>query len=359
MARFGPVRRPPVSRFAEKIALTDSGCVEWIASTDSKGYGKFQWEGGRNGRLMPAHRWAYEWVVGPIPDGLQLDHLCRNRRCVNPEHLEPVTQRVNVLRGVGPAALNAGKTHCYRGTRWSATTSTSTPGQAVGSAGPVGAIPIAKRWLDVLDMTESIAPRSDQMNAEDLLSGPRTFTIREVSKGASAEQPIDVHLVEFPDGRPFKPSKTVRRIMVAAWGPDASIYAGRRMTLYRDPAVKFGGMDVGGIRVSHMSHLDKPLSIALAVTKGKRAMYVVKPLPADEPKPTGDGITAEELKELAAGFAALGITDRDAGLAAISQVIDREVTSSKELTRAEASRVLEWIEFEQQQDAEPTLDGAS
>ncbi len=208
-------------------------------------------------------------------------------------------------------------------------------------------------------MTESIAPRSDQMNAEDLLSGPRTFTIREVSKGASAEQPIDVHLVEFPEGRPFKPSKTVRRIMVAAWGPDAATYAGRRMTLYRDPAVRFGGMDVGGIRVSHMSHLDKPLSIALAVTKGKRAMYVVKPLPADAPKPTRGGVTAEQLKALADGFAALGITDRDAGLAAVSQVIDREVTTSKDLTKAEASQVIEWIKFEQTQDAEPTLDGAS
>ncbi len=207
-------------------------------------------------------------------------------------------------------------------------------------------------------MTESIAPRSDQMNAEDLLSGPRTFTIREVSKGASAEQPIDLHLVEFPEGRPFKPSKTVRRIMVAAWGPDAATYAGRRMTLYRDPAVRFGGMDVGGIRVSHMSHLDKPLSIALTVAKGKRAMYVVKPL-ADVPKPTGDGIVADQLKALADGFAALGITDRDAGLAAISQVIDREVNSSKELTRAEASQVIAWIKFEQQRDAEPTLDGAS
>ncbi|HKY58343.1 MAG TPA: hypothetical protein VJL80_09920 [Aeromicrobium sp.] len=127
-----------------------------------------------------------------------------------------------------------------------------------------------------MDLTDSIAPKSDQLNAEDLLSGPRTFTIAEVREG-SAEQPVNVHLVEFP-GRPFRPSKTVRRIMVAAWGKDSSAYVGRRMTLFRDPAVRFGGQDVGGIRVSHMSHIEKRLTIALTVTRGKRAPYVVEPL---------------------------------------------------------------------------------
>ena len=132
-----------------------------------------------------------------------------------------------------------------------------------------------------MDLTESIAPKSDQLNAEDLLSGPRTFTIEKVEKG-TAEQPVNVHLVEFP-GRPFKPSKTVRRIMVAAWGKDSAAYTGHRMTLYRDPAVKFGGMDVGGIRVSHMSGITKRIVVALTVTRGKRAPYTVEPLPDDAP----------------------------------------------------------------------------
>lgn len=129
-----------------------------------------------------------------------------------------------------------------------------------------------------MDLTESIAPKSDQLNAEDLLTGPRTFTVEKVTKGTD-EQPVNVHLVEFP-GRPFKPSKTVRRLMVAAWGKDSVAYAGRRMTLYRDPAVKFGGMDVGGIRVSHMSHLkdNKRIVLALTISRGKRAPYVVEPL---------------------------------------------------------------------------------
>lgn len=134
-----------------------------------------------------------------------------------------------------------------------------------------------------MDLTDTIAPRSDQLNAEDLLTGPRTFTIEKVTAG-SVEQPVEIHLVEFP-GRPFKPSKTVRRILVAAWGSEADAYAGRRMTLYRDGTVRFGKDEVGGIRVSHLSHIDKRIQIALTVTRGKRAPFVVDPLPDDKPAP--------------------------------------------------------------------------
>ena len=146
-------------------------------------------------------------------------------------------------------------------------------------------------------MTESIAPKSDQLNAEDLLAGPRTFTIEKVEQG-TAEQPVNVHLTEFP-GRPFKPSKTVRRIMVAAWGKDSAAYTGHRLTLYRDPAVKFGGMDVGGIRVSHMSHIDKRITVALTVTRGKRAPYTVEPLKDDAPAPSPNADLLTEIAKLA------------------------------------------------------------
>lgn len=96
--------------FWAKVEKTD-GCWQWAGPTMRQGYGYIS----RNGRIVYAHRHAYELLVGPIPDGLVIDHLCRNTSCVNPAHLEPVTQRENVLRGNAPAAKNAVKTHCPRG----------------------------------------------------------------------------------------------------------------------------------------------------------------------------------------------------------------------------------------------------
>lgn len=97
-------------RFWSKVEFTDT-CWLWTAAQNGKGYGRF-WDGSR---LVVAHRWAYLFCVGPIPDGLTLDHSCRVRNCVRPEHLEPVTMRENTMRGVGLAALNARKTRCSNG----------------------------------------------------------------------------------------------------------------------------------------------------------------------------------------------------------------------------------------------------
>ncbi|WP_193314950.1 hypothetical protein [Georgenia thermotolerans] len=132
-----------------------------------------------------------------------------------------------------------------------------------------------------MDLTQTIAPKSDQQNYDDYISGPKTVTVSEVRAG-NAEQPVEVHLVEFP-GRPYKPSKSMRRVLVAAWGPEAANYAGRRMTLYGDPTVRFGGQVVGGIKISHLSHIDKRLTLALTATRGKRAPHVVEPLTDDAP----------------------------------------------------------------------------
>ena len=100
-------QRPAVDRFTEKTAPGEGGCIEWTASLNSNGYGTFT---AASYVTVMAHRWAYEHYVGPIPPGMTLDHLCRNRRCVNPEHLEPVTQHENLLR-----SGNAIKTHCPAG----------------------------------------------------------------------------------------------------------------------------------------------------------------------------------------------------------------------------------------------------
>ncbi|MBK8200643.1 MAG: hypothetical protein IPK75_20090 [Acidobacteria bacterium] len=135
-------------------------------------------------------------------------------------------------------------------------------------------------------MSKFVIPKSDQLNADDLLSGPRTITITKVSGTGAADQPVAVHF-EGDDGKPYKPCKSMRRVMIAGWGVDAAQYVGRSMTLYCDPKVVFGGMQVGGIRVSHMSHLSAPLNLALTVTKAKRAPYRVQPLQASSAPPRG------------------------------------------------------------------------
>lgn len=89
----------------------NSNCWLWSASTNNAGYGKISW----NGKLKLAHRVTYELIKGTIKEGLELDHLCRTPLCVNPDHLEPVTSKENVLRGNGLASVNAKKTHCKRG----------------------------------------------------------------------------------------------------------------------------------------------------------------------------------------------------------------------------------------------------
>lgn len=129
----------------------------------------------------------------------------------------------------------------------------------------------------MMDMSAFVIPKSDQMNADDLISGPMTVTITRVSGTGNADQPVAVYF-DGDNGKPFKPCKSMRRVMIAAWGADAAQYSGRAMTLYRDPKVAFGGMEVGGIRISHMSHIERDLAMALTVTKAKRAPFMVKVL---------------------------------------------------------------------------------
>jgi hypothetical protein len=102
-----------LERFMAKVEKQEDGCWFWIAATDRQGYGQFSFSSRR--RVARAHRVAYELLVGPIPDGLILDHLCRNPSCVNPTHLEAVTVGENTLRGNSPAAQQARQTHCKRG----------------------------------------------------------------------------------------------------------------------------------------------------------------------------------------------------------------------------------------------------
>lgn len=133
-----------------------------------------------------------------------------------------------------------------------------------------------------MDLSKTIIAKSDQLNADDLLTGPRTFTVVEVREG-SEEQPVSIVLAEWPRSRPFKPSKTVQRILAYCWGAETDDWPqGARMTLFRDAKVKWAGEEIGGIRVSHLSHIDGVQKVALQESKHKKSLHTIQPL-ADAP----------------------------------------------------------------------------
>ncbi|GBR02120.1 hypothetical protein ACFFGF_04930 [Asaia lannensis] len=128
----------------------------------------------------------------------------------------------------------------------------------------------------MVDLSKTIIAKSDQLNADDLLGGPITVTIQAVKEG-NTDQPVAI-FYEGCNGKPFYPCKSMRRVLVNVWGKNGADYVGKSMTLFRDAAVKFGGIMVGGIRISHMSGLEKDMPMALQVTKGSKKLYTVKPL---------------------------------------------------------------------------------
>lgn len=137
----------------------------------------------------------------------------------------------------------------------------------------------------MIDMASTIVPRSDQWNSDDFIAGARTVTITKVSANpSSSEQPISINF-DGDEGKPYKPCKGMRRVLVAIWGRDATAYVGRSLTLYRDPTVTWGGMAVGGIRISHASHLDDTMTLALTASKQSRKPFIVRPLEVEKAKP--------------------------------------------------------------------------
>lgn len=133
---------------------------------------------------------------------------------------------------------------------------------------------------DASNLRDTIAPKSDRVNADDFLAGPETVTITAVKRG-DADTPVAIHI----EGRkPYYPCKSMRRVLISAWGDNGADWVGKSMTLYTDPSVKFGGVAVGGIRISHLSHIESDMALALTATRGKRAPFTVRKLEQQQAK---------------------------------------------------------------------------
>jgi len=128
---------------------------------------------------------------------------------------------------------------------------------------------------DVTALRDTIVPKSDQLNGDTLLAGPITVQITDVRRGA-AEQPIDIHI--SGGHQCWRPCKSMRRILISAWGENGKAWIGKSVTLYCETSVKFGGVAVGGIRIAALSDIESDLAISLTTTRGKRSPFTVKKL---------------------------------------------------------------------------------
>ncbi|ELX9578613.1 hypothetical protein SLJ66_001983 [Escherichia coli] len=127
-----------------------------------------------------------------------------------------------------------------------------------------------------MDLSRTIIPKSDQLNFEDVQSQPITAAIKSVRAG-NAEQPVFIDLEGY-DGRPYKPSKSMRRVLIGGWGADGHSWVGRSLTITGDPSVRFGGVAVGGIKIFAMSDVEADFSMMLSVSRGKRQEHRVRKL---------------------------------------------------------------------------------
>lgn len=149
-----------------------------------------------------------------------------------------------------------------------------------------------------VDMSKTIAAKSDQLNSDDLIGGKLTGTIRRVFSTGSDEQPIGIELDCWP--QPWKPSKGQRRVMVSLWGIDGDSYVGRQVRLVRNPDVRYGGIAVGGIEIEAVSHIEKELVMSVTVSKGKKKpqkIQVIKVTPPEQPAPKSNAKEIEELRQ--------------------------------------------------------------
>jgi len=167
------------------------------------------------------------------------------------------------------------------------------------------------------DLGPTIIAKSDQLNADDLIAGGITVKITKVS-GRGGDQPISVHY-EGDQGKPWKPCKGMRRVLVQIWGKDGSTYAGRKLTLFREPTVKWAGAPVGGIQISHMSDLKSKITLALTVSKGMKRPFVVQPLVDTAPATQATSSTPNQ--DITALVTAINTANTEAELAVVGTKI--------------------------------------
>jgi hypothetical protein len=162
---------------------------------------------------------------------------------------------------------------------------------------------------EVLDLRPTIVPKSDQLNADQLIGGPMTITVTRVS-ATSGDQPVSINY-DGDKGRPYKPCLTMRKVLVLAWGHDGNKWPGRSMRVYNDPDVRFGKDTVGGVRISHLSHIPAKIKATLAVTKGKKALYEIDRLDDADAKLIATIKAAGDLDALKTAFEAACKTTKD------------------------------------------------
>lgn len=185
----------------------------------------------------------------------------------------------------------------------------------------------------------SIVPKSDQLNADDMIAGPMTVTVTAVTSG-NKEQPI---IVETEGKRPYKPCKTMRRILVAVYSDDSTQWIGQRMTLFRNPEVKWGGVRVGGIQISHLSGLDEPKTFMITLSRGKRVEITILPLAS---------VSDEDAAYIEATRAVIAKAGTPDALKSLGQVLKKKSTAVQDALRP--AYIYRVAELEQErQDANP------
>lgn len=167
-----------------------------------------------------------------------------------------------------------------------------------------------------MDLSKTIIPKSDQLNADDLIAGSKIIKIRDIKGGDDEAQPVSIYFYG-DNNKPFKPCKSMRRVLVQLWGADGLQYIGRRITVFRDDSVKWAGVEIGGIRISHASHLKEATRVLVTTAKNKRTPITIEVLPL------------VELKDLAGAKKA--IQEKKATLNAILEKYDLTPEQLKEL----------------------------